>query len=87
MLTALLKEGYEVQVTDHLDQALKELTNLQVGEVFLVRDLFKGYVWKRIPKSDRLRLGTLFLTSITGAKYNVRPLGKTTANQQEYEKL
>jgi hypothetical protein len=74
-------------VTLLLQHALNELANLQSSEVFLVRDLFKGYEWKRIPKSDRLKLGSMFLASITsqGAGYKVRPLGKTTANQQEYE--
>ena len=44
-----------------LDEAIKETENLHEGEVFLVKDLFKGYVWNRIPRKDRLLLGTLFL--------------------------
>jgi len=42
-----------------LETAKNEVTNLKYGEVFLVRDLFKGYEWNRISRSDRLLLGTL----------------------------
>jgi hypothetical protein len=41
--------------------AESELQNIQQGEVILLRDLFKGYEWNRISRSDRLLLGTLFL--------------------------
>lgn len=44
-----------------LDMAIKEADNLFDGEEFLVKDLFKGYEWNRIPRKDRLLLGTLFL--------------------------
>lgn len=70
-----------------LSQAIKELKNLQPGEKFLVKDLFKGYEWNRIGKGDRLTLGTLFLNyvnSTSSAKVSV--LGKTSSNQQEYQK-
>ena len=41
-----------------------ELSNILPGEVFLVRDLFKGYEWNRISRNDRLLLGTLFINYI-----------------------
>lgn len=47
-----------------LDIAKAELSNFLPGEVFLVRNLFKGYEWNRISYSDRLLLGTLFLNYI-----------------------
>lgn len=47
-----------------LDNAKDELANLLSGEVFLLRDLFKGYEGNRISRSDRLLLGTLFLNYI-----------------------
>lgn len=47
-----------------LDEAIKEAENLNDGEVFLVKELFKGYVWNRIPRKDRLLLGTLFLNYV-----------------------
>lgn len=36
-------------VNELLEEAIKETENLNEGEVFLVKDLFKGYVWNRIP--------------------------------------
>ncbi len=36
-----------------LEIAKNEIINLKPGEVFLVRDLFKGYEWNRISRSDR----------------------------------
>ena len=43
-----------------LDITKSELANLLPTEVFLVRDLLKGYEWNRISGSDRLLFGTLF---------------------------
>ena len=37
---------------------------LTAGEKMSVRDLFKGYEWNRISRSDRLLLGTLFLNYV-----------------------
>jgi hypothetical protein len=33
-------------VNELLEEAIKETENLNEDEVFLVKDLFKGYVWK-----------------------------------------
>lgn len=49
-----------IPVNTLLDNAIAELQNLEDGEYFLIRDLFRGYEWNRIPRSDRLLLGTLF---------------------------
>ena len=42
-----------------LSQALSETNNLNEGEIFLVKDLFKGYEWNRIERKNRLLLGTI----------------------------
>ena len=44
-----------------LEKAVNETAELSDGEVFLLRDLFKGYEWNRISRSTRLLLGTLFI--------------------------
>ena len=41
-----------------LERALSEVELLKEEEIFLVKDLFKGYEWNRIPVKDRLLLGT-----------------------------
>lgn len=69
-----------------LDQAIKETDLLLNGEIFLVKDLFKGYEWNRIPLKDRLLLGTLFLNFVNKTDCSIEAIGKTSSNQQKYKK-
>lgn len=70
-----------------LSAALNELSNLNSGEVFLVKELFKGYEWNRFSKSERLTLGTLFVNEVrTNPSINVTELDKTSSHQQKYRK-
>ena len=69
-----------------LERALNETANLKSGEVFLIKDLFLGYEWNRISRSDRLLLGTLFLNYIKTHTSNVDILEKTYSGQQRYAK-
>lgn len=46
-----------VNVNQLLEDAIIEISELKNGEIFLVKDLFKGYLWNRIPRKDRLLLG------------------------------
>lgn len=73
-------------VNELLEQAIKETENLNEGEVFLVKDLFKGYVWNRIPRKDRLLLGTLFLNQVSKMNGNLKAIEKTSSNQQRYKR-
>mgnify|MGYP000858012904 CR=1 FL=1 len=57
-----------------LDRAKAELSNPLPREVFLVRNLFKGYEWNRIYRSGRLLLGTLFLNYIKTDDIGVVPI-------------
>lgn len=73
-----------------LEYANKELEELNDGEVFVMKDLFKGYEWKRITRGNRTKLGMLFFEQISrvdGLRLGVEPLGKTPQNQQEYRKV
>lgn len=73
-------------VNELLEEALRETENLNEGEVFLVKDLFKGYVWNRIPRNNRLLLGTLFLNWVNKTDCNLNAIEKTSSNQQKYKK-
>ena len=73
-------------VNELLDKAKAELSNLLSGEVFLLRDLFKVYEWKRISRSNRLLLGTLFLNYIKTGDRGVVPIEKSSSGQQRYKK-
>ena len=68
-----------------LEQAILETKNLNKDEVFLVKDLFKGYEWNRIERKKRLLLGTLFLHECSGGDF--KPISKTSSGQQKYQKL
>ncbi|MDD3322180.1 MAG: single-stranded DNA-binding protein [Paludibacter sp.] len=71
-------------VNELLEEAKSEVPNVNYGEIFLVRDLFKGYEWNRISRSDRLLLGTLFLNYIKTHDIGVVPIEKTSSGQQRY---
>ena len=66
-------------VNSLLEKAVKETKNVFSGEKFLVKDLFKGYEWNRISRSERLLLGTLFLNYINTTKGNRENVFRTTA--------
>lgn len=72
------------QINDLLASAIKETQNLITGEVFLVRDLFKGYEWNRISRSNRLLLGTLFLSHVNTNECGFSAIEKTSSGQQRY---
>lgn len=76
-----------MDVNDLLAAAISEIQQINTDEVFLVKDLFKGYEWNRIPRKSRLLLGTLFLNHINKKKSSIVPIEKTSSGQQKYRKL
>lgn len=71
-------------VNELLVIAIEETINLNQGEIFLERDLFKGYEWNRISRSERLLLGTLFLNYVNNTEGQIKAIGKTSSGQQKY---
>jgi hypothetical protein len=74
-------------ITTLLKTTLDETKHLREGECFLVKDLFKGYLWNRIPKGDRLMLGSMFLSYITTHTGDIAVMDKGASGQQRYQKL
>ncbi len=71
-----------------LTTAKNELKQLNSGDIFIVRDLFKGYEWNREAKTDRLTLGTLFLSYAKTVPLELEVIQrKTSSNQQKYKKI
>ena len=70
-----------------LARAKKETKHLHTNEIFLVRDLFKGYEWNRISISDRLLLGTLFLNYVHTSGTHLEPIEMTSSGQQKYKAI
>lgn len=73
-----------VTENDLLNQAINEVRNLYDDEVFIVRDLFIGYKWDRIPIFTRLKLGRLFLNYVKTHNSRIKPIDKTKPGQQKY---
>ncbi|MGB4407951.1 MAG: single-stranded DNA-binding protein [Sphaerochaeta sp.] len=69
-----------------LETALSEAKNLKEGESFLIKDLFKGYLWNRIPKGERLLLGSLFLSYVNMQDCQITVSHKGASGQQMYMK-
>ena len=69
-----------------LETALSEAKNLKEGESFLIKDLFKGYLWNRIPKGERLLLGSLFLSYVSMNDCQIIVIHKGASGQQMYMK-
>lgn len=68
-----------------LEKAISETAKLNDNEFFLLRDLFKGYEWNRISRSNRLLLGTLFLNKISSENLGISASAKTSSGQQKYQ--
>ena len=66
-------------------QAIEETKLLEMNEIFLVKDLFKGYEWNRIAKNDRLLLGILFLRHVQTSVNHLEAIEKTSSGQQKYK--
>lgn len=75
-----------MDVSNAFDYAQIEIENLQSKEEFLLKDLFKGYEWNRIKKSDRLKLGTMFLNFVENNTDKITILSKTKSGQKVYKK-
>ncbi len=74
-------------VSQLMQLAQAELPNLTQGEVFTVRDLFRGYQWNRLPKGTRIQLGNVFFAFAQAAGAALIDIGpKTPQNQQQYIK-
>lgn len=70
-----------------LDCAKNTVNEVASGEKFIVRDLFRGFEWNRIPVGNRTKLGSMFYAYAQGnGSLTLEPQGKTPQNQQIYLK-
>lgn len=79
-----------------VDTTLNELFELakastgdvDTGEVYIVKDLFRGFEWNRIAKGNRTKLGAMYFAYAQNeGDDSIETLGKTPQNQQKYKKL
>lgn len=73
---------------DLLLAAKTALRDVESGELVIVRDLFRGFEWNRIPTGRRSRLGGLFndYAHSTEGSQLVEDKGKNAQHQQQYLK-
>lgn len=76
----------ETTLDELLTQTKEQLNNLQSGEVFLVKDLYRGYEWNRISKGNRTKLGMLFNSFSNTDNSGIEAVKKTPQNQWIYKK-
>ena len=55
-------------------------------EYVVVTPLADTYVWNRIPRKDRLLLGTLFLNHVSKMNGNLKAIEKISSNQERNKK-
>lgn len=73
---------------DLFNESVNTLSDLQSGEIFIVKQLFRGFEWERISKGNRTKLGSMFFNyANNNGSSIIKPLGKTPQNQQQYLKL
>ena len=54
----------------------------------MISDMFKGFVWKKVSKADRLWLGREFLNKVKNNEVkNIKIMEKTSSNKQMYKKI
>lgn len=76
----------KLDINELLEIAKKEVENLKTDEIFLVKELFKGYEWNRIDRKTRLLLGILFLNWVrTTNEDKIKIIEKTSSGQQKYK--
>ena len=69
-------------------QLINELDNLLVNDEFMISDMFKGFVWKKVSKADRLWLGREYLNKVKNNEVkNIKIMEKTSSNKQMYKKI
>ena len=74
-------------VADLMLAAQDALRDVEAGEVFTVRELFRGFEWKRLPTGVRIQLGSVFFAYAQSNGAALLEVGeKTKQNQQQYVK-
>lgn len=77
----------KTDLNELLDFAKESTKDVVTGEIFIVKDLFRGFEWNRIARGNRTKLGSMYLSySKNGGINEIEALDKTPQNQQKYIK-
>lgn len=68
--------------------AERQINEVPINGVFVVKDLFTGTKWTSLPRGDKLGFGRFFKNKVTnGTIANIKYAGKASNNSAEYEKI
>ena len=77
----------KTSLQDLFNLAIKATKDVALGEIYTVKELFRGFEWNRIAKGNRTKLGSMYFAySKNKGLKDISPLGKTPQNQQKYMK-
>lgn len=69
-----------------LGRARKNIENLPRGQVFFVKDLFRGTEWSRLSRGEKLGFGKFFKNAVSNQRIPaVQYLGKADNNSAQYQ--
>jgi len=74
-----------IELNELLLRAEKETEHINEGEIFLLKDLFKGYEWNRVSLKNQLIFAFLFFVNSTSG--SIVAFEKTSSKQQKYKKI
>lgn len=79
----------DITSLEELTEIVKATTKeVEHGEKFIVKDLFRGFEWNRISKSDHTKFGSMSLNFAKNEDNKIiKVTKKTPQNQQQYIKL
>lgn len=79
----------KTSLEDLLSIVIDTLDEVNTGEIFIVKELFRGFEWNRIGKGNRTKLGSMVFAYANGDEGStvIQSLDKTPQNQQKYKKL
>jgi len=77
----------QTALNDLLNLAKESTKDVNKGEIFIVKDLFRGFEWRRIALGNRTKLGSMyFYYAKNEGSIDIEALDKTPQNQQKYIK-
>lgn len=83
-----MKIDSSTTLQDLFEISKNTISDLKTNEVFIVKELFRGFEWNRISESSRAQLGSKFFNYANNdGNSHIEVLDKTLKNQQKYKKL
>lgn len=74
-----------MDIDEWMDKAKSTISKMEIGNKFVVKDLFEGVEWNNLNRGDRLFFGKHFKNQVSEDKISrVRYIGKLANNSSQY---